>query len=505
VKLEGTQSPPLILNPPDYKESIINGEDVYIQFSVFTPEVESFLVRILHRLLQKYDFLYYKEMLLTVIRELISNAIKANVKRLYFKIKNLDIRDRLDYRDGMNTFKEDVYCNDNDYLDKLKSSNLFVKVLFKPKADSFSLYIINNTQILKEELIKVNARIKKAFKYNDIAEAFHDVLDDSEGAGLGLIMAIMLFKNSGISLDSFKISAQKGRTISSINISQRKNQLEVNAKVTDEILKEVEKIPSFPENVILIQRLIHNPKSTIKEISESIKRDLGLTTSILKLANSAGYITLNKIKSIEEAVKLIGIRSINILLIATGVHKIMDSRYKKFESIWKNSYKAAFYAQKISIRRRKTKLGEFSFLAAFLSDIGKIVLLTINPEVTQRIVEITGIKNIEGSNILEEISLGISHSTLGKFICKKWKFNDPLIHAVENHHSPHLANEKYKELIYTVYLVYIFTEIEERKHKFETIDEDVLDYFNLLDKDKFETLHEYLISEYEKHSMIPGS
>ncbi|MGV7930752.1 MAG: HDOD domain-containing protein [Spirochaetota bacterium] len=75
----------------------------------------------------------------------------------------------------------------------------------------------------------------------------------------------------------------------------------------------------------------------LREIADSIKRDPGLTTALLKLANSAGYITIKKIETIEEAVKIIGTKGINMLLVATGVQKVLDSRYKKFETIWKNS------------------------------------------------------------------------------------------------------------------------------------------------------------------------
>jgi len=89
--LEGTLENQIILNPPNYKEAIKNGEDFYVQFSVLSPEVEEVLIKTLHRYLESYDILYMKDMLLTVIKELVNNAIKANAKRLYFIIKTLDI------------------------------------------------------------------------------------------------------------------------------------------------------------------------------------------------------------------------------------------------------------------------------------------------------------------------------------------------------------------------------------------------------------------------------
>ncbi len=489
-----------IISPPDFKEAINNDESFYIQFSSFTPDVEATIIKIIHRYLERYDIIYIKNTIITVAKELINNAIKANVKRLYFKLKNLDITKPEDYRNGMDTFKTDTFHGDTEEIfDKLNKSKLVVRVSFKTTENHIHINIINNIPILDSELSKTNSRIKKAYKYNDIAEAFEDVLDDSEGAGLGLIMALMLLKNSGLSSESFRIYRKNDLTIATLAIPQRMTQPESRIKITEEILKEIKEIPAFPENIVEIQKLCSNPEATMRMIADSISRDPGLTTSILKLANSAGYVTVKRVESIEEAVKIIGIKGINTLLVATGVHKIIDTRYKKFENIWKDSYKKAFYAQKIALQLKMNKLGEFVYLAALLSDIGKIIMLSIDPESVNKIKEIAGFQGLNSSDLLEEISVGISHSSLGAMICQKWKFNDTLVTTVDLHNKPHLAPDQNRQLIYIVYLADVYVEAENKKTRFEIIDEDVLEYFNLSEKEEFERLHKVLKNAYEKH------
>ncbi len=498
--MEGALKNQISINPPNFKDAIKNGEDLYIQFSMMSSDVEATIIKVLHRYLEYYDILYMKDMLVTVLKELINNAIKANAKRLYFKKQSLDIQDRDHYRKGMETFKEDVFVDATDIFEQLHDARLIVRVFFKVLPDNLRISVINNIAILEEELQKVNSRIKKAYQYVDISEAFEDVLDDSEGAGLGLIMALMLFKNAGFPMDTLSMATDGKLTITKITIPKRMDASEIHAKIADELIQEVDNIPSFPENIMEIQRLCANPDSTIREIAESIKRDPGLTTSILKLANSAGYITIKKIETIEEAVKIIGTKGVNTLLVASGVQDILKTRYKKFETIWKNSYKTAFYAQRISMQLKRTKLSEFAYLSALLSDIGRIVLLSIKPDSAEKIIEISGNKNIADTNLLEEVTLGISHSTLGSLICKKWKFNEALIRAIEYHHRPHMAPEKYKDLTFTVYLAYVFTEIETRNFRFEIVDEDVLDHFNLNNKKSFEMLHSVLKEAYESYT-----
>jgi len=485
------------INPPDYKQAIRNGNDFFIQFHLFLPEVEAVIIKIIHRYLVEYDILYIKDTVITVTKELINNAIKANLKRLYFKHKDLNIDVTDDYRTGMETFKEETYqSNMEEFLQMLEQSNLVVRVSFKISEEHIHINVINNIPILDAELSKINARIVKAYKYKDIAEAFEDVLDDSEGAGLGLIMAMMLFKNSGLSQDAFKVYRKGELTITTLSIPQRISRIESHIEITEKILKEIDLIPAFPENISEIQKLCSNPDASFKQIADRISTDPGLTTSILKLANSAGYMSIRKVESIEEAVVKIGIKGINTLLVASGVYKIIDARYKRFEKIRNNSYKRASYAQRISIQLKKSKLSEFAYLAALLADIGLIVLLSIDPDLIKKLKELAGFKGLDDSNLLEEISLGLSHSTLGAMIGKKWKFNEALTTAIELHHRPHLAPEKLKQLIYIVYLADIFVELENKKSRFEFVNEDVLDFFKLNDKESFNMLHTVLKETY---------
>ncbi|MGV7930751.1 MAG: hypothetical protein AB2L13_17930 [Spirochaetota bacterium] len=65
---------------------------------------------------------------------------------------------------------------------------------------------------------------------------------------------------------------------------------------------------------------------------------------------------------------------------------------------------------------------------------------------------------------------------------------------------PHMAPERFRDLAYTVYLSYIFNEIENRNCRFEIVDEDVLEYFNLNNRKNFEMLHKVLKDAYEANA-----
>jgi len=310
-------------------------------------------------------------------------------------------------------------------------------------------------------------------------------------------MAMMLLKSSGFPKETFTISRNENLTSVNISIPCSIGTTELHFRIAEEIMKEIEDIPALPDNIKEIRALCRNPESDIKTIAASISRDPGLTASIIKLSNSAGYVTMNRIETIDEAVKIIGMKGINTLLIATGVQKVVESRYKRFEAIWNDANKRAFYAQ-ILIKKidNSSRLGDQAYLSALLADIGKIVMLSMHSDLLEKIRQLTGFKGIEDPTLLEEISLGISHSSLGALICKRWNFNDSLIKTIELHRRPHRAPDELKSLIYTVYLSTVFVEIENNKSRFEIVDDGVLEFFELTKKENFEKLHNELIESF---------
>ncbi len=483
--------------PEDYTSAIDEERDVYLQFYYLNSNAEIALLKIIHLYLVRYDALYLKEMLTTVVKELVNNAVKANIKRAYFNDHNLNINNTDDYVRGMRTFKSEAFEKEKISFEELVRHKLVVRVSFVSKNNRLAVHVINNSPMLPQEQEKVQTKIDKAYAFPDISEAFDEVLDDTEGAGLGLIMAVMLFKNAGFPKDLFRITKKENLTIATVILQLSLEKRETAVPIAEELASELDTIPAFPSNIKEIQILCANPDSKIKDIAEKIKRDPGLTTNILKIANSAGYMTINRVSSIEEAVMKIGMKGINALLVASGVQKVLESRYKKFETIWKDSYKTAFYCQRLAVKFKKQNLLEFAYLAALLSSIGKLVILSIKPEIYEKIKNFVGYKEISDAGIIEEIGLGISHSTLGAMILRKWKFNEALVISIEYHTRPHMVPNQYRELTYLVYLSNALIDVEHSRIRYELVDESVLQYFDIADKEEMISLHEMLKRAYE--------
>jgi hypothetical protein len=152
------------------------------------------------------------------IQELVVNAKKANTKRVYFIDQGLDVNDREDYQRGMATFKDDTLGNINYYLDLQRQQGLYIRIVLHLKNNTITIEVRNNAGITADELERIRSRLIKARQFNDMEDALLQMLDDSEGAGLGLVMLVIMLKKMGLGPEAFDIQKHNNETVARIVI-----------------------------------------------------------------------------------------------------------------------------------------------------------------------------------------------------------------------------------------------------------------------------------------------
>ena len=208
---------PTNINLEQIKRAVRNSVPLTIKTFTLPHETELQLEQILEIFLGEFGQSQIKDRIAYCLRELAVNAKKANTKRVYFKEKALDINNDIDYAQGMISFKEDTLSNIDFYLQKQKDEGLYIKVVFQAKGKTFILSVKNNAEISRKEQIRVYDRIARSRAFESLEEALSTVLDDSEGAGLGIVILVLMLKKMGLSEDSFDIDVENGETVASID------------------------------------------------------------------------------------------------------------------------------------------------------------------------------------------------------------------------------------------------------------------------------------------------
>ncbi len=202
------------------------------------------------------------------------------------------------------------------------------------------------------------------------------------------------------------------------------------------ILDEV-KLPSLPTIFDQIQDVIHNPRSSARNIAEVISKDTGLSARLLKLVNSAFYGYPSKIDSLSRAVTIIGTKQLSSLavgIIIMSVFKNIPEDLIHLKSFWKHSVACGLVARVLA-RYKNVSNSERIFVEGLLHDVGRMILYGyLAPHARKSLV-----RSHEDRGLLHRMErevMGCNHTHIGAVLLKTWKLPVTLEHAIRYHHSP---------------------------------------------------------------------
>ena len=198
------------------KTAIHSGIPLSITTYTLPREMETYMGDILSAFLTELDQQQMIQYLSYCLSELMTNAKKANTKRVYFSEKHLNIMDAGDYKAGMATFKADTLGNIDHYLQLQKKAGLYVKLLLQVRANKIRIEVRNNCPLTVFEYKRIHDKLTRAQQYASIEEALSQILDDSEGAGLGLIIMILMLEKIGLTEENFQSISENGEKITRI-------------------------------------------------------------------------------------------------------------------------------------------------------------------------------------------------------------------------------------------------------------------------------------------------
>jgi len=174
--------------------------------------------------LQKINRASSHNLLCLCMEEIISNCVKANVKRAYFIHNELDINDHEQYEIGMKDFREMgvSQVKQLELITCAQDLGFYVKIRYAIENDIFKITTRNNSIISPEELSRIQNKIDLS-KNKSSEEIFMDQVDMTEGCGLGIIMIKKIMEQISNLKDSFSIYADDKDTITELRLDMKKD------------------------------------------------------------------------------------------------------------------------------------------------------------------------------------------------------------------------------------------------------------------------------------------
>lgn len=203
---------------------------------------------------------------------------------------------------------------------------------------------------------------------------------------------------------------------------------------------DIENLAPMPASVAQLASIMgQGDAASVTEIAHIIELDEAMSANVLRVANSAVTGGRTEIRSIRDAVVRLGTAQILKLTVGRLIAGPMQTKCEGYElaehELWRHSVAAALAAEYMS-RFSSETIPKFSFTAALMHDIGKLLLgRNLGTELVidiQSVIKEKDVTYIEA----EQMTLGTNHAEVGGAIAQYWKFPDELISAIESHHDP---------------------------------------------------------------------
>lgn len=420
------------------------------------------------------------------LSELITNAKKANTKWVYFKEKGLNINNEEDYNKGMESFKTDTLENIDYWLMLQKKEGLFVRLVLQEYKDKIKIEIHNNRELTLFEYKRIHDKLARARKYNSVEEVLTKILDSSEGAGLGIVIIILMLEKIGLTEENYQVISENGETITRIILPVNEENGKALNNLSECFVEKLETIPVFREKLSEIDHLLDDPNITIPVLSKKISKDVTLSLIALQYVNAVMHIPCN---SLPKSLEIIGLETLKLLYSQKNKMLRFISPLEDEYNLWEHSSRVAFYAYNLArnLAAEDSVMSEEIYVKGLLHDLGRVLYTTANSEHINEVSNVLKEKNYPFS-CLNSLSAGINHSYMGFLISKKWNFQDSLCGTILYHHDPLYAPHDISKSVAIIYIADMMSRYIEKAVDFYQIDKSILHQFNIFSEEKFSTL-----------------
>ena len=216
------------------------------------------------------------------------------------------------------------------------------------------------------------------------------------------------------------------------------------------IEKRIREFPDMPALCKNVLQSLEDPEVDFSHLEKLIQYDPGLTSNVLRLANSAYFGAAGTVHSLRVALMRLGTRRITELVTAIMVSPMMLQTLSGYdlraEDLLKHSVWVAVSSEEMArlLGYRDVKM---LFTAGLLHDMGKIIL---DPYVEQKrddLLEESG----QSFHLRERDLFGMSHARAGALVLDKWNIPGEITAAAQWHHDPESAPE-HEEQVNIVHL-----------------------------------------------------
>ena len=224
-------------------------------------------------------------------------------------------------------------------------------------------------------------------------------------------------------------------------------------------ISKVESLPSLPVIYHEIVDALQSEDASTGMVGKIIAKDIGMSAKILQLVNSAFFGLARHVSDPEQAVILLGLKTVKSLVLSVHMFSQFDQSKLKgisLTSLWEHSITVAAFAKRIAKAEiLNPKSADDAFMAGLLHDVGKLVLATNFPQEYSTVLSLADKEKIEVHEVEYNI-FGSSHGEVGAYLLGLWGLPESLILTSAFHHCPQKNPEKNFDPLTIIHVANVF-------------------------------------------------
>jgi HD-like signal output (HDOD) protein len=197
------------------------------------------------------------------------------------------------------------------------------------------------------------------------------------------------------------------------------------------------KLPQLPDDLMKLQQMLKSRLVNSYDVAAIIDKDTTLSGEVLTLINSPVTKIQVEVRSIREAVEILGLDNIRNLLISAVLKRLFGND-TLYQDIMEHSVDVAFCMADLSEWVQGVERDEAYMLGLFHNG-GALMLATKDP---QGYLKLFSQSHSLPLDVIakEQAKYGTDHATVGVLLGKRWHLPLDMLSAILLHHVPECAS-----------------------------------------------------------------
>jgi HD-like signal output (HDOD) protein len=195
----------------------------------------------------------------------------------------------------------------------------------------------------------------------------------------------------------------------------------------------VKSLRPFPSAACKVIGLISGDSVDYREVSQVLVADAAFSSQVLRVANSALLGARHEVKSIVQALSLMGMDRLRSLVVTVAVNNYTSHGDNAFlRCSWRHNLGAALWCEVLAEHCNVAK--PLGYTAGMLHDIGRIALMMVFPNDYAKFLSdgVTGdLDRLEA----ERKFCDADHCQVGEYLAESWNFPAALVDVIAHHHD----------------------------------------------------------------------